>query len=220
MDDLTHALTAIDVADNPEAWAHAGFTVDGNQVQIDHVVITLTGAPGTSDGDIPRRGITGLSILGLTGDMDGLPVAAQPAALQDGPAPTHPNGVEVFDHLVVMTPDPDRTTAAFEAAGLEARRSRVFGKPDAKTRQTFFWLGRVILELVGPDQPVDPADKPASPWGLALVTPDLDTSAEMLAENCSTPKEAVQPGRRIATVKTRDLDITVPIALMTPHDRR
>jgi hypothetical protein len=33
---------------------------------------------------------------------------------------------------------------------------------------------------------------------------------------CNPPKDAVQPGRRIATLRTRELGLSVPIAFMTP----
>ena len=43
---------------------------------------------------------------------------------------------------------------------------------------------------------------------------------EMGGEGLGTVKDAVQPGRRIATVRTKELGISVPIALMSPHHHR
>jgi hypothetical protein len=82
-------------------------------------------------------------------------------------------------------------------------------------RQTFFWLGDVILELVGADEPE--GDGPSKVWGLALTCSDLDATAATLGDKCGDPKPAVQRGRRIATLRTSALGISIPIALMSPH---
>jgi len=55
---------------------------------------------------------------------------------------------------------------------------------------------------------------------LALECDDLDLAAHRLGEALGTVKDAVQPGRRIATVRTKELGISVPIALMSPHHPR
>ena len=44
-------------------------------------------------------------------------------------------------------------------------------------RQTFFRLGPVILELVGPPQP--DGDGPARFWGIAFTVADLDATAAL-----------------------------------------
>ncbi|MGZ0218146.1 MAG: hypothetical protein ACKVIY_03890 [Acidimicrobiales bacterium] len=60
----------------------------------------------------------------------------------------------------------------------------------------------------------------AALWGLALTCDDLDRAKDTLGDVLSDPKTAVQPGRRIATLRTRDLDISAPIALLSPHPAR
>jgi hypothetical protein len=50
-----------------------------------------------------------------------------------------------------------------------------------------------------------------------LISPDLDATAAHLGDVTSAPKDAVQKGRRISTLRTRDLDISVPVAFMSPH---
>ncbi len=77
--------------------------------------------------------------------------------------------------------------------------------------------GRSSRSSARPSRSAD--DRPATFWGLALVTDDLDATAAGLGAACTTPKQAVQPGRRIATLKTRDLGISVPIAFMSPPTR-
>ncbi|MGB0501850.1 MAG: glyoxalase, partial [Acidimicrobiales bacterium] len=103
-------------------------------------------------------------------------------------------------------------------AGLQRRRTRRFQVGVETRRQDFFWLGDVILELVGVDGAEGTGD--ATFWGLALECDDLDLAARRLGEALGTVKDAVQPGRRIATVRTKELGISVPIALMSPHHPR
>ena len=92
------------------------------------------------------------------------------------------------------------------------RETTSYGSP---MRQVFFRAGSVVVELVGPDQPT--ADGPAGFFGLAFTVTDLDAAAELLGAGLGAPKDAVQPGRRIATLRHRDLGLSVAIALMSPE---
>ena len=121
---------------------------------------------------------------------------------------THRNGVTTIDHIVVTSPDDERTISALQAVGLEPRRTRAHGS----MRQTFFRLGPVILELVGPSEPND--DGPARFWGIAFTVDDLDATAAFLGEHLGPVKDAVQPGRRIASLR-KQAGLAVPIAFMS-----
>jgi hypothetical protein len=123
-------------------------------------------------------------------------------------AAAHANGVIAIDHVVVTSPDPARTVNALRAAGLEPRRTREHGS----MHQTFFRLGRVILELVGPPQPS--GSGPARFWGIAFTVADLDATAALLGVDLGEVKAAVQPGRRIASLR-KDAGLTVPVAFMS-----
>jgi hypothetical protein len=81
--------------------------------------------------------------------------------------------------------------------------------------QRFFRLGPVILELIG--QPGEHRPEPASFWGLALTVDDIDVTAALLGDHLGPVSDAVQPGRRIATLRHDALDIPVPIAFLTPN---
>lgn len=149
--------------------------------------------------------------------MDGLvtTVSERPAA---EPA-LHPNGVQTIDHLVVLSPDLDRTVTAFEAAGLEVRRTRIVdpSQNGFEARQVFFRLGEVVLELIGPDEPYpEAADRTAGFFGLAFTVADLDVLADRFGDHIGAIKEAVQPGRRIATLRHKDVGLSVATAFMTP----
>jgi len=117
--------------------------------------------------------------------------------------------------VVLATPDCDRTIAAFEVTGLAARRTRHIDTYGSPMRQTFFRAGEVIVELVGPEAPS--GDGPAGFFGLALTVADLETTGDYLGDGMGAPKDAVQPGRRIATLRHRDLGMSVAIALMSPE---
>ena len=201
-------LTELEIGDDAEAWVAAGFAVQAGAIRLGDVTLRLVG--GHAD-----RGILGWSLHGVSTAVDGLPpVAAAHVAVE--PA-EHPNGVTSIDHLVVETDDFGRTIPELEAAGLELRRTRTFDLGDGERQQCFFWMGSVILELVGMVAPAPQAAAPARFWGLALISPDLETTAEHLGEATSPPKDAVQKGRRISTLRTRDLGISVPVAFMSPH---
>ena len=204
-------LDEIVVADPPEAWAAAGFTVDPDGVtRIGHVRVRLVGRDAgkrlrsgslRDAGPIPPDGV------------DGLPTTASAAAPCE-PA-VHPNGTTGLDHLVLLTPDVARTVAALGAIGLEPRRTRHTDQYGMPASQTFFRAGEVIVELIGPDEPA--GDGPAGFFGLAFTVDDLDALAERLGPALGPAKDAVQPGRRIATLRHKEVGISVAIAFMTPE---
>jgi catechol 2,3-dioxygenase-like lactoylglutathione lyase family enzyme len=158
------------------------------------------------------RGIVSWALRDLdVGDVDGLPTSTSDE--QPPPTPAHPNGVVSLDHLVVMTPDIDRTTAAIEAAGLELRRVRDTDQYGPPFRQAFFKLGEVVLEVIGPVEPRN--EKPARFFGLAFTVADLDATAAYLGPRLRPPKDAVQPGRQIATLD-KAAGSSVAMAFMSP----
>ena len=124
-----------------------------------------------------------------------------------------------IDHVVAMTPNLDRSVEALQAAGLDLRRIREQPTPAGAPRQAFFRLGEVILEVVQEPEDVltarpDGADGPARFWGMALLSEDIELTVEQLGEHASEIRAAVQPGRRIATLR-RSAGLTVPVAVMS-----
>ena len=122
-----------------------------------------------------------------------------------------------------MTPALERTVEALESGGMQLRRIREEPTPAGAPRQAFFRLGDEILEVVQEPEAVverdGRPDRPARLWGLALTVEDLDRAAEQMGPHLSDAKAAVQPGRRIATLR-RSAGLGVPIALMTPAPER
>ena len=199
-------LLGLHLADDPGAWAAAGFAVHDDRCLVDGVIVHL-GSIADASGIVAWS----LSEVGVAA-IDGLTLAAPPVATGVEPA-DHPNGTTAIDHVVAASGDLGRTTEALEAVGIVARRTRDTTLGASPLRQVFFRLGRPILELIGPPDPVP--DRPTTFWGLALTVGDLDATKDVLGDLLGDPKDAVQPGRRIATLRTGALGISVPIAFMS-----
>ena len=195
-------LSEIRLAADPDAWAAAGFD------------------PGSPVGGVALRFVAGeggivdwaLSEVRASG-IDGVPTRL--GAAGEGEGPPHPNGVSAIDHIVLLTPQLDRTAEALEREGIRLRRTREGETGTGEVRrQGFFRLGRPILEVVEAHELN--SEEPARFWGITFVTEELDTSAELLGDKLGRVKDAVQPGRRIATVR-RAAGLGLPVALITPH---
>ena len=206
---VTPTIDEIVVADEPRAWRDAGFRVDGGEVAVGSVRLRPVGAG-------ERRGILSWSLRGAASlDLDGLSTTASERPPPAG-AP-HPNAVVSVDHVVVMTPALERTVAALEAAGFELRRRREGATPGGSVRQAFFRMAEVILEVVEAPEGTRLAadlDGPARLWGLAFLVEDMGATAGRLGSLLGRPREAVQPGRLIATLR-RDAGLGPAIAFMT-----
>jgi hypothetical protein len=152
---------------------------------------------------------------------DGLPMTVAAGAPRERRAGRHPNGVVGLDHLVAFSPSLERTAAALERAGIELRRVREEPTPAGAPRQAFFRLGEVILEVVqappGSREERD-SEVPARFWGLAFSVDDLDETAAHLGSKLGRPRDAVQKGRRIATLRS-EAGLGPAIAFMSVGQR-
>jgi hypothetical protein len=204
-------IDELTVADAPEAWRECGFHVEGEECVLGKVRVRLAG-PQTG------RGLAGWSLREIDStDLDGLPTEASERP-PPAPSDAHPNGVMSIDHVVAVTPDLERTVEALEPAGLDLRRIREEPTPAGAPRQAFFRLGEVVLEVVQEPEDVlarSGRDRGAFFWGLALTAPDLDATVAGLGERAGEARPAVQPGRRIATLR-RTAGLSIPVALITP----
>ena len=203
-------LTGLGIADPPERWAELGFAVADGHVDLGAVRVKL-GEPG--------EGIVSWTLRGVeAGDIDGLTTFADDAAREIGADVSTttrnldrtPHGAKCHvDHVVVLTPDFDRTSAALAGAGLPLRRVRDAGG----FRQGFRRLGPAILELV---EARDAPEGPARFWGLVVIVSDLDALALRLGDRLGAIHEAVQPGRRIATLR-HSAGLGPALAFMDPE---
>ena len=148
----------------------------------------------------------------------GLPVVH----IDDAPAttPSTPSAGTQFalrivgvDHVVVLADDV-RATCSEIAQQSGAPLKRV--KEGDRGVQGFHRWGSVILEVVE-RRLVAPSDTAttAAYWGLVVVVDQIDEAATHLGPDViGAPKPAVQPGRRIATVRS-GAGLGVPLALMS-----
>lgn len=196
------------IAADAQRWHDVGFAVTPQAtLQLGGVVLRFVGGSGGMLSwvlaDAADRELT---------DIDGLATAhGEPPA---EPGREHPNTVTSIDHLVVYTPNLERTTAAI-AAGTGAPLKRV--REVGELRQGFHRLGEVIVEVVSFPQV---AGDTASFWGLAVNARDIDALYERVGDALmSAPKDAVQPGRRIASFREA-AGLGLAVAVMTPHVTR
>jgi hypothetical protein len=192
-------LEQLTLGADPAAWSDAGFTLADAGLRAGAVRIAF--AEG--------KGVLGWRLDGETAEIDGLPVAA-PAEVERADEP-HANGVGQIDHLVIFSPDLERTASAFEGVGVELRRVREAEADGEPLRQGFFRLGEVILEMVEHAR-VKPG--PARFWGITFAVADLDACAELLGDRLGAIRDAVQPGRRIATMRA-SAGLGLPVALIS-----
>jgi hypothetical protein len=205
-------LAGLAVRADPQAWRAAGFTVaDDGRCRIGTTDLELGGGDG---------GFAGWTLAGAIPAPDG--VDGVPTRIADDPpagaGAAHPNGVMAIDHVVLRTPDTARTFETLEAAGFALRRVRDAGTPERPLRQGFLLFADLVLEVVGPPEPAPgTGNAPASLWGVTFVAQDLDAARAVFgAERLGAPRDAVQPGRRIAVVD-RAAGLGVRVALMTPR---
>lgn len=208
---VTPTIDELTVADAPDAWLALGFEVDGDTCVVGDVRIRLAGSDA-------GRGLIGWSLRDVERiELDGLLTTRSDRPPPSEQAAAHPNGVIALDHVVAITPALDRTVAALQGAGLDLRRIREEPTPAGAPRQAFFRLGATILEVVQePPEAIERAggDRPAFFWGLAFAAPDLEATVAGLGDRVSEVRPAVQPGRRIATLR-RSAGLSVPVALIT-----
>jgi hypothetical protein len=195
-------LAELVIADPPDAWRELGFEVD-EQDHLDIGGVRIRFGGGGS-------GITAWSLMRVNamGSIDGLP-SPVPRVLYPPPFKTHPNGATGIDHIVILSSSLDRTAAALERAGVELKRTQ----ESERGRMGFRRLGPAVLEVVERD---DLESDEARFWGLAVVVISLEEIAERLGDRLGPIKDAVQPGRRIATLRA-DAGLSVPLAFMSPE---
>jgi hypothetical protein len=200
-------LVALEIADPPERWEALGFSVSPNQVvELGGVSLKL-GADGEGIVAWTLRGI------GATSSIDGLPTRVIDQSVgRDGEGRPqeqvdhgHANGAIAVDHVVILTSDFDGTADAVAAAGMPLRREAERNG----ARQGFRRLGPAIMEIV------QAPEGPTRFWGLVVIVSDLDALSERLGDLLRETRPAVQPGRRIAPLRSK-AGLGPAVAFMDP----
>jgi hypothetical protein len=207
---MTLTVDQLVVADPADAWTAAGFSVDPDAVcRVGGVRIRLVGRD-------TQTGVVGWSLRGLPSggafdDLDGIPTTRS-SAVAAAPA-VHANGVTAIDHVVLLSPDLHRTVESLAAVGVEPRREREGELGGRPIRQMFFRFGDVIIEAVG--SPGAASEGPSTLWGITYVVADIDTTASFFGDDTTPVKDAVQPGRRITTLRHHELGMSVRSAMIS-----
>jgi hypothetical protein len=119
---------------------------------------------------------------------------------------------------VLLSPDLRRTVASLAAIGADPRRERdgeLGGRP---IRQIFFRFGEVIVEVVGSPEPT--GEGPSTLWGITYGVADIDATAAFLGGRTTPVKDAVQPRRRITTLRPHELELSVRTAMISAPNSR
>jgi hypothetical protein len=213
MSDVSEARVEwLTVVGQPDAWRSIGLTVT------EEGLIPLIGTslrvvrPGGEGVHASASGIVGWVLSGVAEPIDAIDGLVTDIAEPGRPTwADHELGVSGLDHVVVLTDDLERTAAAItRVTDSELKRIRAVGT----MRQGFHRIGRggLIVELV--ERP-EVADGAATFWGLVINVADLDRACGRLgSERIGAPNDAVQPGRRIATLR-ESVGLGIPVALMT-----
>jgi hypothetical protein len=207
-DSSTASVEWLTIGGDRQRWRALGLTVgsDGLVPFLFTSLRIVDGAPG----------IQGWSLSGIDpaiGEIDALATtvvdASPPVVAQ------HANGAIELDHVVVLTGSLERTCGAVaDATGAPLKRVRELGD----SRQGFHRIGRggVIVEVV---ERRELGDDPAKFWGVVINVSDLDAAIGVAGRDLvGAAKDAVQPGRRIATVRD-EAGLGVPVAMMSLRDR-
>jgi len=96
---------------------------------------------------------------------------------------------------------------------VDPRRERDGELGGRQIRQIFFRFGEVIVEVVG--SPDTASEGPSTLWGITYVVVDIDTTASFFGDRTTPVKDAVQPGRRITTLRHHDLGMSVRTAMIS-----
>jgi hypothetical protein len=200
-------LAGLSISDPPERWVALGFAVQHGERGVGGVLLTFGIAP-------PGRGIVGWTLHGEPSEepLDGLPTRVVPAPTArdiDILGVGNENAVVEIDHVVIVTPDFDGFARVLDQRGLGLRRT---AQRDGR-RQGFRRLGGPIMEIV--EAPQAPA---TAFWGVTFTVARPELLDRLARENrfVSEPRDAVQPGRRIATV-SRDAGLSTRVAFMDPE---
>lgn len=117
--------------------------------------------------------------------------------------------VTELDHLVINTPNPDRTVATYGGRlGLHLALDRT--AEQWNTRFLFFRLGGLTLEIIHRLDQASETNGPDSLWGVTWATDDLELAHSRLiaaGRDVSEIRTGRKPGSRVFTVRDGTLDV-------------
>ena len=204
--DAEPTIAELHVGDDPSAWERLGFHIENSRCLIGatHVVFT--------EG---RRGIHSWVLRNsLSSQFGPIPTSFTHDPVPE-PAIAHPNGSVAFHHVVLMVPEFDMGRAALTDAGVRIEQGQPFGSTENAMLRSAPKMGEIELELIGPESK-DPS-RDWELWGLVIAVDDIDATSELLGDLLGQVKPAVQPHRRIATLK-KEAELGVAVAFLSPEE--
>ena len=204
------SVAEMEVADPADSWARAGFSVDTDAVCPGSAACAsgwsaAEAAPASSDGRcVACRTARPVSST-----------ASRPRGRTR--APQHPPRTR--------TASPTSTTSCCSRriwveqskrsprSASNPRRERETQLRGRPIRQIFFRFGQIIVEVVG--SPDAASEGPSTLWGITYVVADIDATAAYFGDRTAPVKEAVQPGRRITTLRHDALGMSVRSAMIS-----
>lgn len=213
------ALATDDIESLQAAWRAAGLSASRPQ----------PGEGAGADGSLrrwrsvflPPADTQGLVVFAIEHES---PPETRPVTAPEGPADACPHAV---DHVVVNTPDADRSIALYrDAMGIRLALDR--DAPQWGARMLFFRPGRITLEVVqryGADgKPGQPDETPGEPhsaqlWGMAFNVRDVAAARARLA-GAGLDVSPVRAGRKPGTAVfiVRDGTCGVPTLVIGPAE--
>ncbi len=160
----------------------------------------------------PAQSGRGVVAWGLASPVESVPDLGVALVVADAPPVVADPRLLGVDHVVLMTTSLDATCGLIEThLGSPLKRVRDAG---GGVRQGFHRLGDVIVEVVErPDLPAGPAHC----WGFVFTVEDVDDLVSNWGDEvASAPRPAVQPGRRISSLR-KGAGLATAVAFMTPH---
>ena len=215
---MTPTIDEIIVGDEPDSWRAAGFAVDDDGTcRIGTVRVRLVGRDARQAHPAAGRCAASTRPASATTASTASP---PPSARRRRPSrPCTPTASRSIDHVVLLSPDTAphhrRPRGGRASTSAASRETDSYGAP---MRQTFFRAGEVIIELIGPDEPGEGATALLRPG--PHRRPTSTPPAALLGAGARRPKDAVQPGRRIASLRHKELDVSVATAFMSPEPGR
>jgi len=206
IEDAEPTIAELHVGDDPSAWERLGFRINERRCLVGRTEVVFSDGPGGIHSWVLRN-----SIRSEFGPI--------PTSFTENPVPepsiVHPNGSVGFHHVVLMVPEFDRGKAALSNAGVQVEHGRPFGSPDKEMLPSAPKMGDIELELIGPES--EDRSRTWELWGLVIAVSDIDATSELLGNLLGQVKPAVQPYRRIATLK-KEAGLGVAVAFLGPEE--
>ena len=200
------ALVRVLVNGGPSSWQRAGFDCSKAGFRAGEVEVLVGG-----HSKVPL-----LVFEPDCGPLDGTAVPGNGSEVGELPA-VHPNGVCGVDHVVVSTGGVERTSGLLADAGLELLGDRQAVLGGKQVEQRFHHAGPCLIELVGPSGAT--GGDPARVWGITFVTSEIESLPALEPAPVASIRDAVQPGRRIATA-VPEVGLPTRVAFMDPRTRK